>query len=35
MRRPYKIIVCELLLLRHDVLSVERMNVGSYKGRVG
>ena len=35
MRSPYKIIVCELLLLRHDVLSVERMNVGSYKGRVG
>ena len=35
MRRPYKIIVCELLLLRHDVLSVEWVDVGSYKGRLG
>jgi hypothetical protein len=30
---PYKISVCELLL-RHDVLSVEWMNVGSNKGRL-
>jgi hypothetical protein len=32
MRSSYKSI-CELLL-RHDVLSVERMNVESYKGRL-
>ena len=34
MRGPYKIIVCELLL-RHDVFSVEWVNVGSYKERLG
>ena len=33
MRSPYKISVCELLL-RHDVLSVGWMNVGSNKGRL-
>jgi hypothetical protein len=35
MRSPYKISVCGLLLLlRHDVLSVEWMDVGRYKGRL-